>query len=128
MKTASFKITVYITLLYFLLYYYRSALPYIEYKINQTYIEENLCENKDKPWMHCHGKCYLKKQIKKAEKNERKQNPLTISDNSFLFFVKKITSEKLFGISDLSQFLKYIKKYSFLYIRKIFKPPKTFFS
>jgi len=127
MKTVSFKISIFITLLYFLLYFYRSALPYIEYKINQKYIEENLCENEDKPWMHCHGKCYLKKQIKKAEKHKKKQNPLMISDNNFLFFVEKIISEKPFYISDLSLSLKYINNYSFLYIKRIFKPPKTFF-
>lgn len=44
---------------------------YIVYwKINQSYITETLCENKDKPKMHCNGKCYLNKQLQKADDTE----------------------------------------------------------
>jgi hypothetical protein len=32
------------------------------------------CENKDKPMLHCNGKCQMMKQLSKAEKNEQK-NP-----------------------------------------------------
>ena len=48
------------------------------YRINQRYITANLCENRARPEVKCHGKCYLKKQLKKAEKasedNTGKQN------------------------------------------------------
>lgn len=30
---------------------------------NRAYIAATLCENKDKPQLHCNGKCYLKKKI-----------------------------------------------------------------
>ena len=40
--------------------------PYVEYFSNQDYIASVLCENKDKPWVSCNGKCYLTKQIKKV--------------------------------------------------------------
>lgn len=39
----------------------------IWYNINQTYVAEELCENKEKEELECNGKCYLKKQIEKAE-------------------------------------------------------------
>ncbi|RAJ05167.1 hypothetical protein LX64_02321 [Chitinophaga skermanii] len=44
------------------------ALPLLllEYNLNQAYIAANLCENKNKPQMHCNGKCHLKKQLNKA--------------------------------------------------------------
>ncbi len=42
------------------------AVPVADYIINYKHISEDLCVNKDKPWMHCHGKCYLKKEIKKV--------------------------------------------------------------
>lgn len=44
------------------------------YKANTDYIAKTLCENKAKPKMHCNGKCYLAKQLKKAD-GETKQTP-----------------------------------------------------
>ena len=42
------------------------------YNINKQAITEQLCVNKDKPELHCEGKCYLGKQLKKAEEGERR--------------------------------------------------------
>jgi hypothetical protein len=44
------------------------------YQINKKEITEKLCINKNKPLMHCNGQCYLGKQLKKAEENEKHQN------------------------------------------------------
>lgn len=44
------------------------------YQINKKEIADKLCVNKNKPMMHCDGKCYLGKQLKKAEENEKRQN------------------------------------------------------
>lgn len=38
------------------------------YEYNKKYIAETLCENRAKPQLKCCGKCYLNKQLKKAEK------------------------------------------------------------
>ena len=54
-----------LTLLYITLLL-KPFMPYIGYQINKAYIAEALCENRDKPQMHCDGKCYLSKQLKKA--------------------------------------------------------------
>ena len=45
--------------------------PVIEYVVNYEYISEVLCENKDKPKMHCNGKCHLMKELAKASENEK---------------------------------------------------------
>lgn len=37
------------------------------YEANQDYIASELCENKEKPQLHCNGKCYLKKQLNKVD-------------------------------------------------------------
>jgi hypothetical protein len=37
------------------------------YEYNKDYIAKNLCENRDKPEKKCCGKCYLRKQLKKAD-------------------------------------------------------------
>jgi hypothetical protein len=44
---------------------------YAGYEVNQKYIAEKLCENRNKPWLNCHGRCYLMKKIKQAEEKER---------------------------------------------------------
>lgn len=50
---------------------------YAGFELNRNYITSKLCENRDKPWMHCNGKCYFMKKIKQAEdkeKNEERQS------------------------------------------------------
>lgn len=49
------------------------------WKINQKYIAQTQCENKDKPQMHCDGKCYLAKQLKKTEEKEASKDNLPSS-------------------------------------------------
>jgi hypothetical protein len=44
----------------------KPVMPIIEYYANYDYIATVLCENKDKPYLDCNGKCYLEKQLKKA--------------------------------------------------------------
>ena len=39
----------------------------INFYINQREITRLECENKNRPEMHCNGKCYLAKQLKKAD-------------------------------------------------------------
>lgn len=43
------------------------------YEWNKSYVSTVLCENRDKPQMKCCGKCYLAKQLKKAEDGSSKE-------------------------------------------------------
>lgn len=52
--------------LLYLLAMVRPIVPLIEYYTNYDYIANELCENRDKPYLECNGKCYLEKQLKKA--------------------------------------------------------------
>jgi hypothetical protein len=52
--------------LLYLLAMMRPLLPIIEYYANYDYIATVLCENKDKPYLECNGKCYLQKQLQKT--------------------------------------------------------------
>ena len=45
--------------------------PLAEYVVNYDYIVENLCENKDRPFLNCDGKCYLAKQLAKESDNDK---------------------------------------------------------
>lgn len=42
------------------------------YYTNKGYVATALCENKDKPQLHCEGKCFLKKELKNAEGESNK--------------------------------------------------------
>lgn len=46
---------------------------YAGFEMNQKYISEKLCENRNRPWIHCNGKCFLMKKLKQAEEKEKKQ-------------------------------------------------------
>ncbi|GAB4047404.1 hypothetical protein [Spirosoma litoris] len=43
------------------------------YHANKDYIARVLCENRDKPEMHCDGKCYLAKKLKAQEDRQDKE-------------------------------------------------------
>ncbi|WP_316836287.1 hypothetical protein [Pedobacter nutrimenti] len=47
---------------------------YAGFELNRNYIASKLCENRDKPQLHCNGKCYLMKKLKQAEEKEKSQN------------------------------------------------------
>jgi hypothetical protein len=46
---------------------------YAGFELNQKYIAQNFCINKNKPWLHCNGHCYFMRKIKEAQENEKKQ-------------------------------------------------------
>jgi hypothetical protein len=50
---------------------------YAGFELNQKYIAENLCINKDKPWLHCNGKCYFIRKIKDAQQKESSEEGQT---------------------------------------------------
>lgn len=43
------------------------------YEMNRGYIATELCVNRDKPEMHCNGRCYLMRKLKQAQEKEQKQ-------------------------------------------------------
>ena len=69
------------------------------FELNHKYIAENLCINKNRPWLHCDGKCYFMKKIKAAQESEKKQEqenhksryqealPITLSSSILTFEV-----------------------------------------
>jgi hypothetical protein len=54
-----------------LLLFLKPVLPVFEYVVNYDYIVKELCENKDKPELHCNGKCHLMKELAKASEDEK---------------------------------------------------------
>ena len=55
---------------------------YAGFELNKKYIAAELCENRDKPLLHCNGKCYFMKKINQAAEKE-KSNERQIQKNLF---------------------------------------------
>lgn len=49
----------------------------IDWAVHQDYIAENLCENRDRPEMHCNGKCVLMQKMDMADDFSDEQVPLS---------------------------------------------------
>lgn len=60
---------------------------YSYYYANKGFIASVLCENKDKPRLHCNGKCYLQKQLKKAEQQENKDRAAVTTTEPLVYLV-----------------------------------------
>lgn len=50
---------------------FSSLFVYAGFELNRNYITTKFCENKDRPWLHCNGKCYFIKKIKQAQDKEK---------------------------------------------------------
>jgi len=78
----------------------KPVLPVLDYAVNYEYISKVLCVNKDKPMMHCNGKCHLMKELAKAAdpdaSGEKPISPIkksTVQEQEVLFFQEIKSSE-----------------------------------
>lgn len=112
--------------LLYLLAMVRPVLPIIEYYANYDYIATVLCENRDKPYLECNGKCYLEKQLKEInhDNHEHKSTipQINLEDypvspiDQYGYKISNINTEYLnqvFGINQISSD----------YYTSILKPP-----
>ena len=101
----------------------RPLQPIVYYELNQDYIAEFLCINKDKPEMHCNGKCYLKKEIKKQQK-EGPDSQKIIMENYPIGFVEiTILKSQSPIFQTISSPVCYSNLYRFEYNISCFHPP-----
>ncbi len=94
------------------------AIPIADYVINYKHISQDLCENKDKPWMHCNGKCHLKKEIKKVLEDD---NPGKKKTTLPTLKLKEYTWYHSIGLHK-----KYYPKFFFQLEKQIIITQKTF--
>jgi hypothetical protein len=113
--------------LLYLLAMVKPVMPVIEYYANYDYIANELCENKDKPYLECNGKCYLEKQIKKVNHNNHDHKStipqINLDDypvsplGQFSFLVKEFTDISLKNIP--------VENYNSQdFYQSVFKPPQ----
>jgi len=99
----------------------------LAFNINQDYIAASLCVNKDKPQLHCNGRCFLAKKLRQAEQNEEKQRAENQEKANVLFFCKLNRLELTGSIvnSNLQNFNPFYLKFKpSIFTIDIFKPPQ----
>jgi len=67
------RFTVFVLLAALLGSTFQRYFVYAGYELNNKYIAANLCVNRNKPWLHCNGKCYFMKKLKQAEDREKSE-------------------------------------------------------
>lgn len=85
---------------------------FIGYELNKKYITEKFCENKNKPSLHCNGKCHLKSQL--AKQNQDQKNNTAMPKEIFEFLYCNALSETIFENSSFN-----LKLFSYFPIGKI---------
>ncbi len=98
---------------------------YAGFELNKNYIASELCENRDKPMMHCNGKCYLMKKLKQAEEKEKNQSRAAQKGH---FQEALVTNKTIFNF--LPQLIKVLKPIELpfalpRYSGTIFHPPQA---
>ncbi|WP_426585346.1 hypothetical protein [Mucilaginibacter sp. R-33] len=61
------RITAYLLIFSLITVNFSRFFIFAGFELNRNYIATKLCENRNKPWLHCDGKCYFAKKIKQAE-------------------------------------------------------------
>ena len=117
------KILTYTFILLYLTAMVKPVLPVLEYLINQDYIAEVLCINRDKPMLNCDGKCYLAKMIQEQQEEDHQDIPsadlreypmgfVSILDCSFQKFIIETSTISFYKNLNEQQ-----------YISAVFHPP-----
>ena len=103
-------------------------LIFVCFEANKDYIARTLCENRDKPQIHCNGKCYLAKKIKKQEEQENKiPAALKGIEKSMVSFYEDIYKiEWAIFYQDKPVTPYDVTCFATSYLKSIFKPPRTF--
>ncbi|MFN8349752.1 MAG: hypothetical protein U0X91_32430 [Spirosomataceae bacterium] len=77
---------------------------YLDFELRKEHIIKNLCENRLKPQLHCDGKCYLAKQLRKvAEDNAR--NETQKQSDTVKKIIQEVFDDTLFEFSINAHFL-----------------------
>lgn len=95
------------------------------YELDKANIKKNLCENVNRPKLHCNGKCALSKKLK-AENPVQTSDERTMNvDLRFLtFIVSSVDGLSGTDLSLLIQFQSSDSKPQSTYFGKIFHPPR----
>ena len=125
------KQTISIFLIFvFILQLFSKVWIFIDFKINQNYIVNNLCVKKEIKNNDCKGHCQLCKRLDKADKDEQKQIPQTLKEKQeilYCFQPNGFCLKRPFFFNQKSSLnSQYCRAFSASHISDIFRPPQFF--
>lgn len=97
------------------------------FQLNQAYIIEVFCENKERPLLHCDGQCFLTKKLQAAgESDAEAEGTRTVKQQiEPPFFL--VSTPSLISFRNEELLLVIPSKddhYSFIQLKSLFHPPK----
>ncbi len=109
----------------FLLQTFSQVIIVAEYYAQKDYIAKKLCENKNKPELHCEGKCCLKKKLAKEAKeqspsptNQKSEQVVNLIGPEAKFEIVYHTTE-----SPAKKYFSFNELKTFSYHHSVFHPP-----
>lgn len=101
---------------------------YAGFELNKAYIAKNLCENRNKPWMHCNGHCYFMRKLKAAAESEKKQaekdNLSRLEISFFQHPASTLIVSPLMAETPIAELPEYQSFYSFSFHTSLLQPPR----
>ena len=106
----------------------KPVIPVFQYVINYEYISEVLCINKEKPEMHCNGKCHLMQEMAKASETEKplSSDKKTSHSEIEVLFIEEITDFNFFQKKEIFSSIPnsfYCNLYTPINCDSVFHPP-----
>ena len=99
------------------------------YQVNKTYIDQKLCENRNKPKMHCNGKCQLRKKMQQLDQESPSNSSVPVKTDK-IAILEFLLPENQASLNNPFSILKkpiifYDKQYTFSYSNYLLKPPRA---
>lgn len=125
LKTQNSKLISYLLILLLLVQTFAKISFMAYYELNKKEITKLLCENKNKPELNCLGKCYVKKSLKKLEKDieQKKKNIEKLAQFPFVQHIIQIKINPIFQNNNVSHFTLYLSLFTNSPTNDFFHPP-----
>jgi len=97
------------------------------FQLNQTYIIEQFCVNKEKPQLNCDGQCFLSKKLQSVDDGENEPERSGTSNQqleipAFLVAMPNVISFKI--EEPAIEMLLFVNHYAFFRLTSHFHPPE----
>lgn len=100
------------------------------FQLNRDYIARVLCENRDKPQLHCNGQCYLAKRLKEQQDKQDKETSERVQNLPVLQWF--CSGPELFSIASPTSIYwpsqptgRYVFPVSASFLPGVFQPPRV---
>jgi len=103
----------------------RPVYPLADYLMHREQIVQQYCENKNKPAMHCNGKCHLMKEMKKATEETPRNHATPVVLENLLphFAASQLVFGEQFAVQPFIPSFVYQASFSAAHPLAVFHPP-----